>query len=87
MSSKATIIEKTESRANSTQHGAGGASIQELFDTQKTYFATDVTKTYEWRIECRMPQRKSCGEQWRGVGSGALHRAMRPFMSPWQKRS
>jgi len=51
MSSKATIIEKTESQANSTQHGTGEASIQELFDTQKAYFATDVTKTYEWRIE------------------------------------
>lgn len=51
MSSKATIIEKTESQENSTQHGTGEASIQELFDRQKAYFATDVTKTYEWRIE------------------------------------
>jgi aldehyde dehydrogenase (NAD+) len=51
MSSKALIIEKTESQANSTQHGTGEASIQEVFDTQKAYFATDVTKTYEWRIE------------------------------------
>jgi hypothetical protein len=48
---KALIIEKTESQANSTQHGTGEASIQEVFDTQKAYFATDVTKTYEWRIE------------------------------------
>ena len=51
MSSKATTIEKTESQAKSTQYGTGEASIQELFDTQKAYFATDVTKTYEWRIE------------------------------------
>jgi aldehyde dehydrogenase (NAD+) len=51
MSSKATIIEKTESQANSTQHGTGEASIQELFDTQKANFATDVTKTCKWRIE------------------------------------
>jgi aldehyde dehydrogenase (NAD+) len=51
MSSKATIIEKTESQANSTQYGTREASIQELFDTQKANFATDVTKTYEWRIE------------------------------------
>ena len=51
MSSKATTIEKTESQAKSTQYGTGEASIQVLFDTQKAYFATDVTKTYEWRIE------------------------------------
>src|SRR5260370_33772568 len=51
MSSKATIIEKTESQANSTQYGTREASMQELFDTQKANFATDVTKTYEWRIE------------------------------------
>lgn len=27
------------------------ARVVEAFDTQKAYFATDVTKTYEWRIE------------------------------------
>jgi aldehyde dehydrogenase (NAD+) len=27
------------------------ARVIEAFDTQKAYFATDVTKTYEWRIE------------------------------------
>jgi acyl-CoA reductase-like NAD-dependent aldehyde dehydrogenase len=26
-------------------------SVQEMFDKQKAYFATDVTKTYEWRID------------------------------------
>ena len=25
--------------------------LQNLFDKQKAYFATDVTKTYEWRID------------------------------------
>jgi len=25
--------------------------LQNLFDIQKAYFATDVTKTYEWRID------------------------------------
>jgi hypothetical protein len=26
-------------------------SVQDLFDKQKEYFATDVTKTYEWRVD------------------------------------
>ena len=25
--------------------------LQNLFDKQKAYFATDVTKTYEWRVD------------------------------------
>jgi len=25
--------------------------LQNLFDKQRAYFATDVTKTYEWRID------------------------------------
>jgi aldehyde dehydrogenase (NAD+) len=25
--------------------------FQQLFDKQKTYFATDVTKSYAWRID------------------------------------
>src|ERR1700722_9300734 len=25
--------------------------VQDLFDKQKAYFATDVTKTYEWRMD------------------------------------
>ena len=31
--------------------GPEGMQVQELFDKQKAYFATDVTKTYEWRID------------------------------------
>ena len=27
------------------------APLQNLFDKQKAYFATDVTKTYEWRVD------------------------------------
>jgi acyl-CoA reductase-like NAD-dependent aldehyde dehydrogenase len=26
-------------------------SVQDLFEKQKAYFATDITKTYEWRID------------------------------------
>jgi hypothetical protein len=37
--------------ATSAQRGTGEVSFQELFDKQKAYFATDVTKTYEWRID------------------------------------
>ena len=35
--------------ANTTtiERGAGEISFQDLFDKQKAYFATDVTKTYE----------------------------------------
>ena len=28
-----------------------GIQVQALFDKQKAYFATDVTKTYEWRMD------------------------------------
>jgi aldehyde dehydrogenase (NAD+) len=31
--------------------GTRQGSAQEIFDKQKTYFATDATKTYEWRID------------------------------------
>jgi hypothetical protein len=27
------------------------ALVQDLFNKQKAYFATDVTKTYEWRVD------------------------------------
>src|SRR5215813_4426820 len=30
---------------------AGGVSVQQLFEEQKAYFASDVTKSYEWRVE------------------------------------
>src|SRR6267378_1477322 len=35
----------------SIQGRTGELSVQDLFDKQKAYFATDVTKTYEWRID------------------------------------
>jgi aldehyde dehydrogenase (NAD+) len=37
--------------AKSTQGRTGEGFAQGLFDKQKAYFATDVTKTYEWRID------------------------------------
>src|SRR5215470_15542804 len=29
----------------------GGVSVRQLFEKQKAYFASDVTKSYEWRVE------------------------------------
>jgi aldehyde dehydrogenase (NAD+) len=46
MSSKPQRIGNT-----STQGRTGELSVQDLVDKQKAYFATDVTKTYEWRID------------------------------------
>jgi aldehyde dehydrogenase (NAD+) len=37
--------------AKSNQGTTGGGFAQDLFNKQKAYFATDVTKTYEWRID------------------------------------
>jgi aldehyde dehydrogenase (NAD+) len=37
--------------AKSTQGRAGEGLAQDLFDKQKAHFATDVTKTYGWRID------------------------------------
>jgi aldehyde dehydrogenase (NAD+) len=37
--------------AKSIQGRAGESFAQDLFDKQKAYFATDVTKAYEWRID------------------------------------
>jgi aldehyde dehydrogenase (NAD+) len=37
--------------AKSHRGRTGEGFAQDLFDTQKAYFATDVTKTYEWRID------------------------------------
>src|ERR1700730_11901903 len=44
---------KPERSGNTTtiQRGAAQISFQDLFNKQKAYFATDVTKTYEWRID------------------------------------
>jgi len=37
--------------AKFSEAGAGGGFAQDLFNKQKAHFATDVTKTYEWRID------------------------------------
>ena len=37
--------------AEFTQGRAGAGFARELFEKQKAYFATDLTKTYEWRID------------------------------------
>ncbi|MCU1262828.1 MAG: aldehyde dehydrogenase family protein [Bryobacterales bacterium] len=37
--------------AKFTQGRAGEGFAQDLLDKQKAYFATDVTKTYDWRID------------------------------------
>jgi aldehyde dehydrogenase (NAD+) len=34
-----------------TQPVTEGPPVQDLFDKQRAYFATDATKTYEWRID------------------------------------
>jgi hypothetical protein len=39
------------SASQPTQLGSGEVPVQELFDKQRAYFATDATKTYEWRID------------------------------------
>ena len=31
-----------------SQVGEGGVSVRQLFERQKAYFASDVTKSYEW---------------------------------------
>ena len=38
-------------QTESTQLSTGGDPVQALFEKQRAYFATDVTKTYEWRID------------------------------------
>ena len=51
MSSKTKRNGNTGPQATSTLGKTGEVSVQGLFDKQKEYFATDVTKTYEWRID------------------------------------
>jgi len=41
----------SQSPTESTQPTTGGVPVQALFEKQRAYFATDVTKTYEWRID------------------------------------
>jgi len=47
MSSKPERIEDT----TSSQGKPSGISFQDLFDKQKAHFDSDVTKSYEWRID------------------------------------
>src|SRR5262245_7928336 len=38
-------------QATFSQVDAGGVSVRQLFERQKAYFASDVTKSYEWRVD------------------------------------
>ena len=51
MSLKPKAAETTQPQARLSQQGAGESSFQNLFNKQQLYFATDVTKTHEWRID------------------------------------
>lgn len=44
-------VERMISQATFTQAGTEEVSVQDLFEKQKAYFASDVTKTYEWRVD------------------------------------
>src|SRR5215472_12786782 len=44
-------ISEINPRATFGQVGEGGVSVRQLFEKQKAYFARDVTKSYEWRVE------------------------------------
>lgn len=41
----------SEFQTDSTQSTSEWGSVEELFGKQKTYFSTDVTKSYEWRVD------------------------------------
>src|SRR5215469_2745733 len=41
----------SQSRTESTQPTTEGDPVEALFEKQRAYFATDATKTYEWRID------------------------------------
>jgi aldehyde dehydrogenase (NAD+) len=51
MSAKTTSNEYTEIQGGLPGRGTGKTAIQALFDEQKAYFATDATKSYEWRVD------------------------------------
>jgi hypothetical protein len=56
--------EMSQTSRKSTQPTAEGVPLQTLFEEQRAYFATDVTRTYEWRIDqldrlIRMQQARS----------------------------
>src|SRR5215468_12406485 len=44
-------VNEIDSGTTFSQVGAGGVSVRQLFERQKAYFASDVTKSYEWRVE------------------------------------
>jgi len=49
MSTVSTVSKITDFQT--TQFTSEEVPLQDLFDKQKAYFATDVTKTYEWRVD------------------------------------
>ena len=49
MSAVSTVSKITDFQT--TQFTSEEVPLQNLFDKQKAYFATDVTKTYEWRVD------------------------------------
>src|SRR5215467_12028939 len=40
-----------DSQAGFTQSATEGVPVQDVFDKQRAYFSTDVTKSYEWRVD------------------------------------
>src|SRR5215468_6983791 len=44
-------IDEIDPQAIFSQVGAGGVSVRQLFERQKAYFASDKTKSYEWRVD------------------------------------
>jgi aldehyde dehydrogenase (NAD+) len=44
-------VERMVPQATFSQAGTEEVSVQDLFEKQKAYFASDVTKTYEWRVD------------------------------------
>jgi len=44
-------VNQIDLRGTFSQIGAEGISVRRLFERQKAYFASDVTKSYEWRVE------------------------------------
>src|SRR5262249_54438320 len=47
----AAVISEINPRVTFSRVGEGGVSVRHLFERQKAYFASDVTKSYEWRVE------------------------------------
>ena len=44
-------VNEIDTGATFSQVGAEGVSDRQLFEKQKAYFASDVTKSYEWRVD------------------------------------